>query len=1228
MLEGIVMTTGGDVREVEGPNLSHNEMATMDVDALSFNLFGDTDLATITTDNVFSVGVLEFDFTPTGTSMEFKYIWSSEEYPVFVNSINDAFGFFVTKVGSSDPAVNIALLPDGSSVSIDNVNSGDCSDFSYLSCPTDVGMNEEYFIKNGVNEPTSLATSMNGHTTVLTARYENLVPCETYHLKLVLGNAQDHEYGSAVFIQAQSLTAGAGMVLHSNGVEDANGIFKDCMNNTFIRLTNDEPLPITVDLEYSSDIGLINGTHYTTNGTSALPLSVTVPANGYYDIHVRASSSVSDGAYFDVKIQPACVMPKRIYIYGDPSMTLSTVVKPCFGSSNGSVTVTATGGSGDYEYSLGGSVWQDGNTFNNLGAGTYSIGVRNRGSCATVTPVNLTVSTFSADAGPDMTTETLSGTTATFTMAATAPAAGESGQWAVVGGASGITIADPTKYNTTVTMNTSLIQTASLQWTLTNANNCPASDIATITYEPAADVNDLATVFEYNSTSIDIFANDALPAATLSGISSVLSLVTQQPKAGVLSANGHQIIYKHTDAAALTHHVDSFSYHVNVGGTNLDAKVFVYVIRSTNGNLAVCKGSNYSITLAGTNVTYAWYDMNNVLLSTGATFTRSNMQDDIHLGVAPTRTVEPYRNLAFPAAPLTVKVVNPDGLPATMRWTGVIDTCWHNPGNWVQVVGNTEIPVAWIPTFCVNVVIPSDAPNYPMMVADGTCNDIEMQDRAMLAGIDRLTYQNASVEIKLAPSEKDRFVMWSAPLKAMYSGDYHYKTGGVPHWGDVYMNLFQLAHPAGGAGAQANRFTATFGELGEPLSLGKAFNVRAMSTTANNGSSFVFPQTVTSYTDNKGTVYSGLTRTDGHKFIVDQTQALIARQFDMPVANDITGNTLIQVVNPYMAYLDVKKFLDNNSLLGTSYAVWNGNVNESFIQVIAGPPFGEGNRLVVTSSGLGWEASGLIPPLQSFFVTKTGTALINNVKMSPDWTTTVGVNPYALRSASDNGERNILRVKASQDEKTSYAVLHNMPAASSGYSEEKDMPKLFYDAIPLEVYILSPAGEPLAIYSIGDFAGEVKLGLKVVKEGEVTLEFNAVTGFGHDVYLIDKAQKDTSREIDLQKNPSYTFVVTKEKDAAMVELNDRFSLRFVRNAMGISEARDNKLKVTQKDGQLEITSVAGPINTLHIYNANGSLMYGSTVLTDQHKVRLPGQQIYMIKAVIENKEFIQKVFMK
>lgn len=739
-----------------------------------------------------------------------------------------------------------------------------------------------------------------------------------------------------------------------------------------------------------------------------------------------------------------------------------------------------------------------------------------------------------------------------------------------------------------------------------------------------ADVkDDLATVFEYGSIDIDIFANDALPDFFLNTVPSALSLITEQPKAGVLSANGKQLVYKHTNASVLTNNVDSFAYQLTINGKVFNAKGYIYVL-SSNSSLAACKNEKYEITLQGSNVTYTWYDIDgNKLSTTGSTHTINSISTDTHLGVAPVRTTAPYKDLQFPTAWIMIKVVNPDGI-STMRWTGAIDTCWHNPGNWVEVNGGgVETPTSWIPTSCVNVIIPSGVPNYPMLVKDGECNNIEMQDRAMLAGIHYLTYNAATVEITLKPTDKNRFIMWSAPLKSMYSGDYHYRNSlNVIQRGDVYMNLFQYAHPSGIGSAAANSFTATFGELGESLSLGKAFNVLVTSTTDNYGKSFKFPQTENSYTDTNGKVYGSLSRANGSKFIVDKTQTLSAsRTFSMTVVNDVAGSSMVQIVNPYMAYLDVNKFLSNNSVLGSSYAIWNGNVNENFIQYLVGTA-GTGNRYHITTIPM--ESSGLIPPLQSFFVTKnTPSSKIASVTMSPDWTTTVGTTPYTLRSVSDE-EAGILRIKATQGANVSYTVLHNDALSSSAYDPEEDMYKLFYDEISLDIYLFTPNKEALAIHSTKDFTQNINLGLRVKNEGMVTLNFDRLTGFGHDTYLIDNELK---KEIDLQANPSYSFTVAKTSgNGDFIEINERFSLRFVYNLTSVEDVADNKLLLNAQDGYIHIRSTGIDISQVSVYDVNGALIHKTTTTSDHHRIQVSRQSTYIVKGLVGDKEYTQKIF--
>ncbi|MEM4298316.1 MAG: SprB repeat-containing protein, partial [Nitrososphaerota archaeon] len=63
----------------------------------------------------------------------------------------------------------------------------------------------------------------------------------------------------------------------------------------------------------------------------------------------------------------------------------------CAGATNGSITVTPNGGQAPYQYSINnGATWQASNTFTGLGAGTYTITVRDASGCRV--PVTVTLS--------------------------------------------------------------------------------------------------------------------------------------------------------------------------------------------------------------------------------------------------------------------------------------------------------------------------------------------------------------------------------------------------------------------------------------------------------------------------------------------------------------------------------------------------------------------------------------------------------------------------------------------------------------------------------------------------------------------------------------------------------------------------------------------------------------------------------------------------------------------
>ena len=183
--DGLIIGTGS-VDGADGPNNSG-----------SFSLgppsgldgVGDADLETLSGMTLNNTAILEFDFVPTGDSLSFNYVFSSEEYPEFVNSVNDAFGFFLSGPGIAGPfsngAINIALIPGSTTpISINTVNDQ---------------LNAQYYVDNSGDN----ALQADGYTTVLAAQAE-VICGQTYHIKIVIGDASDDVWDSWVYLEGGS----------------------------------------------------------------------------------------------------------------------------------------------------------------------------------------------------------------------------------------------------------------------------------------------------------------------------------------------------------------------------------------------------------------------------------------------------------------------------------------------------------------------------------------------------------------------------------------------------------------------------------------------------------------------------------------------------------------------------------------------------------------------------------------------------------------------------------------------------------------------------------------------------------------------------------------------------------------------------------------------------------------------------------------------------------------
>jgi gliding motility-associated-like protein len=284
MEDGIILTTGL-AKNAHGPNnspeTSHNHTI--------FSPRGDDDLQKLianASNRVKDVAIIEFDFIPTTDSISFEYLFASEEYCDYVGAeFNDVFGFFISGPGINGPfsnnAQNIALIPGTSDfVSINSVNFTRNSNFYQTNVHK--GFQDPF---SGCTAAESNATPVapndiqyDGFTTILKA-YAQVIPCQTYHIKLAIGDVVDGEFDSAVFLKANSFKAGNGAEVSVPSFNipslNKNEVFESCdhASITIKRTNNDVSEAIHVPINISSKSTAILGVDYDT-----IPAEVIIPA--------------------------------------------------------------------------------------------------------------------------------------------------------------------------------------------------------------------------------------------------------------------------------------------------------------------------------------------------------------------------------------------------------------------------------------------------------------------------------------------------------------------------------------------------------------------------------------------------------------------------------------------------------------------------------------------------------------------------------------------------------------------------------------------------------------------------------------------------------------------------------------------------------------------------------------------------------------------------------------
>lgn len=377
MNSGVILCTG-PVTIAPGPNNSGSA-------GENNGQPGNAQLNGLANATTFNAIVLELDFIPLSNTIEFDYVFGSEEYPEWVNSsFNDAFAFFISGPGIVGEQ-NIAVVPGTTTpVTINTINGGS---------------NAQYYINNAGGA----TVQYDGFTTVLTAT-STVQACETYHLKLMIADGGDGMWDSGVFLAEGSLTSSVVQITTSTATADSTA-YENCSNAT-VTFTLSQTLSTDYTVTYNVSGTATNGVDYPT-----IPTSVTIPAGSLSTSFLI--EPVFDGLVEGIEtviidVQTSVCGSDTILIYIND---VSPVVVEAFGDTafcggTAKLWAHAQGGAGSHTFQ-----WSNGSTTDTIYVSpttttTYTVTANDH--CASTVPEPTAAATVTIDqtpvanAGPDI----------------------------------------------------------------------------------------------------------------------------------------------------------------------------------------------------------------------------------------------------------------------------------------------------------------------------------------------------------------------------------------------------------------------------------------------------------------------------------------------------------------------------------------------------------------------------------------------------------------------------------------------------------------------------------------------------------------------------------------------------------------------------------------------------------------------------------------------------------
>ena len=514
-----------------------------------------------------------------------------------------------------------------------------------------------------------------------------------------------------------------------------------------------------------------------------------------------------------------------------------------------------------------------------------------------------------------------------------------------------------------------------------------------------------------------------------------------------------------------------------------------------------------------------------------------------------------------------------------------------------------------------------------------TCDQINFTPNSEILNQQHLNYNRAWVEMEMAPT---RWYTLSSPLQNTPAGDMYLPTNGAQQLTELFRPItfnygtnnrfapavYQRAWNKSSAtvvelsGSSKNvavrsTWSNVYNDVNELYTAANGFSIKTdVSRATNPGASVLFrlPKDDTSYS-----YYNQDGNQVGNQTAIDRTNSyrLNAAKGSVTI-NAAAASKYFLAGNPFMAHIDMKKFLEaNSSVINAKYWVMTSDGQTT---AIMDPTTG---GFVGTL-----EAAASLPPMQGFFVEAKNPA--TSITLNYD-ESMITVEPYdatkgnLLRKpeapTADNGTRAIddvdaLRITAIRNnEEQTQSLLRINPAATAEYDESEDVAMLDDSNFDNIARVYTIAGNiATSINTLPDFEG-TEIGVIANDNEQTVLRFNGIGSMGIMLY-----DAETDEYTKITEDMEYT-------------VNGNVSNRLFLTT-GTTSGAVAGLRITVKGRNVTVVDANG-CNQLsaNVFDTLGKLIKTETVDANTITFTL-SEGIYIVDAMSDNGKVHKKVIIK